>query len=232
MKTKFLSLLSVALVLCAGNVLAQETYPFKPLANCISKYIQSVKGNPAYQKDKAYFRAYRTKRDSLCESMLGKTIRVEIKQGLGFELASDTGRIGKARYMMGSFDVPINVDLKVKDANLAFKNSSLHVLLYDNKGSVVYVGSLVKERSLTSYTTDDEFIVVSDESDSTPKNPYANSDTLHKGFDMHFDTFTAYRFENVSKIVIAKPDYNLSDRVRKANDVIVQTNRKTFKGFY
>ena len=229
---KKISLLLMVLLLIGATTqsFAQDSYPFKPLTSTIANYIQTVKKTPKYQNDRTYFRTYRNKRDSLCEAQLGKTIHVEIKPGLGFELSSKTGQIGKARYMMGSFDVPINVDIKVKDANLAFKNSNLHVLVYDNKGIVVYVGSLEKEQSLTSYTPKDELVVVSD--DGPVKNPYTNGDILHKGFEMHFDTFTAYRFINVSKIVIAKPDYNLSDRVRKENNTIVQNNKKTFKGSY
>ena len=231
MKKKIVSLLSVTLLLCVVNVSAQEATPIKPLATCISKYIQSVKKNPAYQKDRAYFRAYCQKRDSLCENLLNKNIRVEIKQGLGYSLVKKDGIAGKGLKWLGDIEIPINVDLKVTDAELALKNSNLDVIFYDSEGTIVYATILEKEKSLTAHTDDDYITVATDEEIENFSNPYKNGDILHKGFSVLMNPFIAYKFVNVTKVVIAKSDFNLKSRVRKANDTVIQNSRKTFKGY-
>ena len=51
---------------------------------------------------------------------MGKTIKVEIKKGLGFELVSNEAQMGKGLEMMDRTTIPINVDLRVANADLAF----------------------------------------------------------------------------------------------------------------
>lgn len=229
---KFLFVLMGTLVFSFVKTFAGEPYPLKDATSNIAKYIQSVKKDPKLQNDKAYYKDFQKRQAALNEALLGKTIKVEIKKGLGFELVSNEAQMGKGLEMMDRTTIPINVDLKVANADIAFKTGSLMVMMYDDKGAVVGVAFLEKEQSLTSFTMDDQLIEVSD-GDATPKNPFTNGEVLKKGFRIEYHAFTAYRYSNITKVVITDSKSNNAwfQKIKKINDTIIANNRKTFKGF-
>lgn len=198
-----------------------KTHPFDALSANMVGYVQSVINDSQLKNDESHFKKFFDKQKELCNELKGKTILVEIDEGLGLELVSPEGKIGKATGE-STISIPVNIDLKVTDANTAYDIiNDLMVLACDEKDEAVYIGYLGAEKDLENGFLDNDTIEeISDDIIVERKNPYKEGDVLHKGVDIIIEPFIAQQFVNVSKLVIKKYDSAQKAEIEEKNKAI------------
>lgn len=217
-----LFILSIVLIGCSS----EEKAPFEAIAGNMVAYIQAVIEKPELKNDNAFFKEFFEKQKMYCEELAGQTIPIEIEGSLGLELEAHEGKIGKGSGE-STISVPVNIDLRVTDAEDAFKNvNDLMVLVCDKEGNdldVLYLGS---ENNLgTSIAETDTIAEIVDIEEVIKKdNPYKEGEILHKGVSVDIDPLCAQIFVNASKLVIVKND---SERKSKIKDQINAIKEET-----
>ena len=164
-------------------------------------------------KDEAHFDSFYKKQEKLCRGLEGKTIDIEIEEGLGFEIVGQRGTI---RRVTGesTISIPIEIKLKVADAELAYK-SSLMGLVYDNQ-NIVYANSLRDISNNVSGDYDYEAVELDEiEFQQAFSNPYKIGDIVQKEMIISINPFLAQQFVNASKVVVTKEDYDKLSTIRK-----------------
>lgn len=224
----FLCLASIVLCGCS-----RETHPFMAISENMVEYVQSVIDNPDLKNSEDHFKKFFEMQKTLCKDLKGGTIAVKIDDSLGLEVVSE-GKIGIG-YGESTITIPINIDLKVKDADTAFETiDDLMVLACNDDREVVYVTFLGSEKNLDSNFPDldvDSIAEVVDTGEIIEKvNPYKVGDVLHKGITIDIEPLIAQQFVNISFLVIRKDDSRLKSAVREKNRTIEEETKAKLRG--
>lgn len=230
------TIICIGLTAC-GDV---DKHPFKDLSDNFRSYVDKVIEDPSLIKDEGVFKSYKEKEMSLCKDLCGKCITVEIADGLGLEVKSQMGEIGEGQSRLDGDNIsfPINFELKVTNADTAFENiNDLMAVFYDDDMNVVNIEHPIEDEKPLKAETE-----IIDELDTIPsvpmddvisggasfesENPYKVGDVVKKGITVSIEGIEAQLFENVTKIVIKKYDYDeynsfrkeLREKVRNMND--------------
>lgn len=208
-----------------------KTHPFDALSANMVGYVQSVINDPQLKNDESHFKKFFDKQKELCNELKGQTILVEIDEGLGLEFVSSEGKIGKATGE-STISIPVNIDLKVTDAEAAFNNvGDLMVLACDEKDEAVYISYLGAENDLeTGFLDNDTIEEISDDIIVERKNPYKVGDVLHKGVVIGIEPFIAQQFIDVSKLVIKKYDSAIKTEIEEKNKAIEEEIKARING--
>ncbi len=231
-KLSYLSIICVIVLLFLGCDNGKvETHPFDALSENMVGYVQSLISNPQLKNDESHFKKFFDRQKELCNKLKGGTILVEIDKGLGLELVSSEGEIGKGTGE-STISVPINIDLKVTDADIVYEIiNDLMVLACDEKDEAIYIGYLGAEKDLENGFLDNDTIEeVSDNINVDRKNPYKAGEVLHKGVDINIEPFIAQQFINVSKLVIKKYDSAKKTEIEEKNKAFAEEIKAKLTG--
>ncbi len=241
MEKRILSLMAGALLVvgfaaCGGY----DKQPFKDISEVYLNAAQEVIDNPSKAEDEEWGKNLEEKMKSLAKDLHGKTILTEISEGLGFEVVSNEGNIGEGVIHGDDLHIPINIDLKVTDPNLAKENilygAFLHLIayFYDEEGTAVYACSLGDEQKLKDESDSNGQLALIEENytiaeidttqvgdagptDNDSSNPYKTGQILHKGIRIGIELSEIQPFVYISKIVIEKYDEAKSDAIKERN---------------
>lgn len=220
MKNIFLTMMAVALLVvgltaCGGY----DKHPFKDISETYLNTVQKIIDDPSLvedmEKDKSlaesFAKNFENKMHSLAEDLYGKTIKVEISDGLGFEVVSNEGRIGEGDIHGDNLHFPINIDLKSIDESLARDNLSKLVAYFcDEDGKAVYVEGIGEECPLKKGQEV--------ESDTRSLDSMVKEGSIiHRGIRIGIEFSDMQPFLTVSKIVIEKYDYDKSREIEDRN---------------
>lgn len=231
MKKIMLGALVLSFILAGCNEKEKGADQIKAIAENMVSYIQAVIEKPQLKEDEAFFKEFMDKQKTLCEDLSGKTIPIEIEEGLGIELESHEGKIGKV-FGDSKVTIPVNLDLKIKDADIAFKTvNNLMVLVCDKEGNAIDALYLDAANDLeTGFAEPDSIEEVVDTGEPIKiENPYKNGDILCKGTSICIDPVKAQPFVNATKLIIKKSDYDLISEIRGKLKAIEQETVKKIK---
>lgn len=231
MKKVILGAFVLSFILAGCNEKEKEANQIKAIAENMVSYIQAVIDKPQLKDDEAYFKEFMDRQKNLCEDLSGKTIPIEIEEGLGIELESPEGKIGKV-FGDTKVTIPVNLDLKIKDADIAFKTiNNLMALVCDKEGNAIdalYIGSA--NNLETGFAEVDSIEEVVDTGEPIKiENPYKNGDVLCKGTSICIDPVKAQPFVNATKLIVKKYDYDLISEIRGKLEAIEQETIKKMK---
>ena len=223
------ALLVVGLTACGGY----DKYPFKDISEHFLNTAQKIIEKPELSDDEDFYKEFKEKQESLAKDLYGKTILVEISEGLGFEVVLNEGKIGEGEIHGDNLHFPINFDLKITDVDAAFSCiNHLCACFYDDEGQAVYaVWSIDDEQELKKtdngksdiWEVDsiaevvDSVEVGSLSVDETPANPYKLGQILHKGLSIGIEFSDIQPFLKISKLVIELMDYKKLNEIDKRN---------------
>lgn len=231
MKKVILGAFFLSFILAGCNEKEKGGYQIKAIAENMVSYIQAVIDKPQLKEDEAFFKEFMDRQKTLCEDLYGKTIPIEIEDGLGIELESSEGIIGKVRGD-SKVIIPVNLDLKIKDADIAFKTvNNLMVLVCDKEGNAIDALYLDAANDLeTGFAETDSIEEIVDTGEPIKiENPYKNGDLLCKGTSICIDPVKAQPFVNASKLVVKKYDHDLISEIREKLEAIERETVKKIK---
>ena len=105
--------LMAAALLCVGlTACGDGSKPFKEYVDYSYEYAVEVMENPDILKDEDRIKSMVEKLNKLQHELNGKTIKVEVEDGLGYELLSGEGKIENVDMRGGLFEFDITADAK------------------------------------------------------------------------------------------------------------------------
>ena len=138
MKKNVLSIMAAALLIVGLTACGDGNKPFKEYVDYTFESTKEIVENPDILKDKDKIKSMKDKLDKLLSELNEKTIKVEIEDGLGFELLSDEGKIKNARMDGGLFVYTITADAK----KVGNGPGTFMGVICDEKGSELYAQTI------------------------------------------------------------------------------------------
>ena len=141
-------LLIIGFAACSGG---DSNYPFKAISEYFSETLEDALNNPDKLKDEGYLASTTEKMNSLAKELYGKSIAVDVEDGIGFSLSPDDVKIGEGEYRGEHLRFNINVNLKINNEKAAEDHYlDLMAVLYNDEGKPVKICTyLSKELPLT-----------------------------------------------------------------------------------
>lgn len=138
MKKNVLTLIT-AILLCVGlTACGDGSKPFKEYVDYSYEYTKEIIENPDLLKDEGKVKSMEEKLNKLLLELNEKTIKVEVEDGLGYELLSDEGKIENVKMGGGLFVFTIIADAK----KIGDGPGTLMGVICDEKGGELYAQTI------------------------------------------------------------------------------------------
>ena len=225
------ALLVVGLTACGGGI---EKHPFEAISEYLEEFLEASFNDPQKVGDEDYANSVMAKLNSLAENLHGKSIAVEVEEGIGYESATGGAEIGAGRYHGDNLGFNINVDLKVVNEEIAESNASnLIAVLYDDDEKAVFIQTFLEhelpltiEETRSTFTDSIEVVdsiseVMEDDAEpieEAPKadNPFAVGKTITKGISVSIETPEILLISRATKLKIMKYDSDRNREIRQS----------------
>lgn len=219
---KIIPFLALVIGVCLESCMP-ERYPFHEVSKNIIDYFDAVMENPLLKDDDAYFKIFMERQKTLSKDLYGKTIPIEIDDGLGLEIVDHIGEIGEGEFESDDLNIPICFKLRITDTKLASKNlqyCNLMAILFDDQNVGTYSSHISEEEIPLRANVSENFSIDVDTSSVNETSPvlYEQGRILNRGINIHIEAIDAQQLLNVTKMVIMKTNFDTIIAIERKNN--------------